>query len=210
MIAEFGPGIISITGWNYERVDESPTGWRIFFQQGGIYGHAVVAVGYDEYGLIIRNSWGEYWANGGHAHLPWAEVWKGIGDMHFVTDSNLEEDEMYGSEYRCEYPNIRHVIHIQNHEGTPEEVCTARFNNHWNPSGDNANFPGCQDCTCCHKLNTLELQGNEKDNYKACYKDDTLLTMGRAFHHTLGGSECSESCSDTHAKLLICRGDECA
>ena len=33
-------------------------------------GHAVVAAGYDEGGIVIVNSWGETWGHGGKAYLP--------------------------------------------------------------------------------------------------------------------------------------------
>lgn len=39
-------------------------------------GHAVVAVGYDESAarVLIRNSWGSAWGNGGYAWLPYAQL----------------------------------------------------------------------------------------------------------------------------------------
>ena len=33
-------------------------------------GHAVVAAGHDENGIVIVNSWGEKWGHGGKAYLP--------------------------------------------------------------------------------------------------------------------------------------------
>ena len=35
-------------------------------------GHAPCAVGYDAGGLIVENSWGPYWDNGGYVHISWA------------------------------------------------------------------------------------------------------------------------------------------
>ncbi len=35
-------------------------------------GHALTAVGYDSGGLIVENSWGAYWGNGGFVHISWA------------------------------------------------------------------------------------------------------------------------------------------
>ena len=48
----------------------------------GILGyHEVLALGYDAAGLIIENSWGTGWANGGYGRLSWrvvkADVWEG-------------------------------------------------------------------------------------------------------------------------------------
>ena len=34
-------------------------------------GHAPTAVGYDSGGLIVENSWGPYWDNGGYVHISW-------------------------------------------------------------------------------------------------------------------------------------------
>ncbi len=47
-------------------------------------GHAIAAVGWDERGLRLRNSWGTGWGLSGDAYLPWAELrhvreaWKAI------------------------------------------------------------------------------------------------------------------------------------
>jgi len=42
-------------------------------------GHAVVVVGYNKYGFILRNSWGDNWNGDGHTILPykdWSRVWE--------------------------------------------------------------------------------------------------------------------------------------
>jgi hypothetical protein len=36
-----------------------------------IGGHAPTAVGYDSDGLIVENSWGPFWDNGGYVHISW-------------------------------------------------------------------------------------------------------------------------------------------
>ena len=36
-------------------------------------GHAIAVVGYDEDGLIIRNSWGKEFGNKGYCHMPYSE-----------------------------------------------------------------------------------------------------------------------------------------
>lgn len=55
-----------------------------------IGGHACVVVGYDEYGFIIRNSWGFNWADNGHSiysYKNWGshyEVWTLIDDTSSI------------------------------------------------------------------------------------------------------------------------------
>lgn len=38
-----------------------------------IGGHCVTFVGYDERGIIIRNSWGADWGNNGYVTIPYEE-----------------------------------------------------------------------------------------------------------------------------------------
>lgn len=46
-----------------------------FWRQRGrmIGGHCVTFVGYDERGIIIRNSWGADWGNNGYVTIPYEE-----------------------------------------------------------------------------------------------------------------------------------------
>ena len=48
---------------------------RKFWIKRGFYqgGHAVMIVGYTKDGFIIRNSWGEQWADNGHVIIPFDE-----------------------------------------------------------------------------------------------------------------------------------------
>lgn len=50
--------------------------------------HEVLAVGYDAAGLVIQNSWGTGWANGGFGRISWrvvqADVWEGDTIEGFV------------------------------------------------------------------------------------------------------------------------------
>jgi C1A family cysteine protease len=34
-------------------------------------GHAMCVLGYDARGVIVINSWGQYWGNAGLCHLSW-------------------------------------------------------------------------------------------------------------------------------------------
>lgn len=52
----FGGGLLLPTPWP----DEKGTGY-----------HAIAAIGYDERGIKIQNSWGTGWGDGGFAILLW-------------------------------------------------------------------------------------------------------------------------------------------
>ena len=54
--AVFGGGLLVSPGWP----DEKGNGY-----------HAVCAIGYDERGILIQNSWGEAWGEGGFGILPY-------------------------------------------------------------------------------------------------------------------------------------------
>ena len=62
-----GPFILALPVYDSSRSDF----WNGSNFEGG---HAVACVGYDEYGLIIRNSWGSSWGNGGYCTLPYEQV----------------------------------------------------------------------------------------------------------------------------------------
>ena len=62
-----GPFIIALPVYDSNRSDF----WNGSNFEGG---HAVACVGYDEYGLIIRNSWGSSWGSGGYYTLPYEQV----------------------------------------------------------------------------------------------------------------------------------------
>jgi C1A family cysteine protease len=54
-------------------------------------GHEVLAVGYDETGLLIQNSWGKPWGYGGYARLTWRVVDRLVSSAYvidgFATDT---------------------------------------------------------------------------------------------------------------------------
>ena len=62
-----GPFILALPVYDSSRSDF----WNGSKFEGG---HAVACVGYDEYGLIIRNSWGTMWGTGGYCTLPYEQV----------------------------------------------------------------------------------------------------------------------------------------
>jgi hypothetical protein len=62
-----GPFILALPVYDSSRSDF----WNGSKFEGG---HAVACVGYDEYGLIIRNSWGTMWGSGGYCTLPYEQV----------------------------------------------------------------------------------------------------------------------------------------
>lgn len=51
--------------------------------EGILGGHAIVIVGYDDAkGVLVRNSWGQDWGDGGYFYMPWA----------FITNPNYCSD----------------------------------------------------------------------------------------------------------------------
>lgn len=50
------------------KASSSTNFWNGYSLEGG---HAIAIIGYDETGLIIRNSWGPYYGNNGYAHLDY-------------------------------------------------------------------------------------------------------------------------------------------
>ena len=58
-----------------------------FWRKAGSFqgGHAVTLVGYNQNGLIIRNSWGTSWGNRGHVLCPYDEFSKNCFEAGTVT-----------------------------------------------------------------------------------------------------------------------------
>lgn len=78
-ILTYGPAYIALPVCN-----ESETFWK----GGSVYGyHAVVFVGWDRNGWILRNSWGKYWGINGYTVFPYEdgkyimEAWTLINDI---------------------------------------------------------------------------------------------------------------------------------
>ena len=64
-----GPFVLALPVYDSSRSDF----WNGSNFEGG---HAVACVGYDEEGLIIRNSWGTLWGSGGYCTLPYSQLGK--------------------------------------------------------------------------------------------------------------------------------------
>lgn len=64
-----GPFVLALPVYDSSRSDF----WNGSNFEGG---HAVACVGYDEQGLIIRNSWGTLWGSGGYCTLPYSQLGK--------------------------------------------------------------------------------------------------------------------------------------
>lgn len=62
-----GPFVLALPVYDSNRSDF----WNGENFEGG---HAVACVGYDEYGFIIRNSWGYNWGYGGYCTLPYSQL----------------------------------------------------------------------------------------------------------------------------------------
>ena len=62
-----GPFILALPVYDSNRSDF----WNGSNFEGG---HAVACVGYDDYGLIIRNSWGPTWGSCGYCTLPYDQI----------------------------------------------------------------------------------------------------------------------------------------
>ena len=76
-----GPAYIAMPVFN-----NSSSFWKPGFGQTQLGGHALVVVGYNKHGFILRNSWGRSWADSGHTIYPYKdfgahfEIWTAIDD----------------------------------------------------------------------------------------------------------------------------------
>ena len=83
-LCENGPCLIAFPVYNYSS--------EFWLGKGRDHmgGHAVTVVGYNEEGFIIRNSWGEYWANSGYTIYKYKD-W----DSHWEVWTVIDEDIKY-------------------------------------------------------------------------------------------------------------------
>ena len=61
-----GPALISLAVYDFDQGDF----WNWLKCQGG---HAVAVVGFNDFGFLIKNSWGHNWNDGGYTILPYDE-----------------------------------------------------------------------------------------------------------------------------------------
>lgn len=77
-----GPCVITYPVYNYTS--------RFWKQRSGdksIGGHAVAVVGYDANGFLIRNSWGDDWANKGYTVYPYGD-WGAHWEVYTTVDAD--------------------------------------------------------------------------------------------------------------------------
>lgn len=77
-----GPAYIAMPVFN-----DSTTFWKPGAGDKQLGGHALVVVGYDRKGFILRNSWGSGWGYGGHTTYPYKdfgahyEIWTMLDEL---------------------------------------------------------------------------------------------------------------------------------
>jgi hypothetical protein len=79
-LTNYGPCIIGVMVYNF---GAEPWNQECGTSQGG---HALAVVGYDENNFIIRNSWGESWADKGYTKLPFKDYSKYVVQAFTSTD----------------------------------------------------------------------------------------------------------------------------
>ena len=92
-----GPCYLAVPVYNY-----GGRMWKPLQGEQRIGGHAMTIVGYDEFGFIVRNSWGERWEDGGYTRFPYLdwglhwEVWTAIDDDSDKPISPAKEKKKFG------------------------------------------------------------------------------------------------------------------
>lgn len=75
-IFQTGPVIVGIKV--YTSFENTPTNGIVTMPSGALKGgHAIALVGYNDIGLIAKNSWSVYWGKDGYCTIPW-NVWDAI------------------------------------------------------------------------------------------------------------------------------------
>ena len=88
-----GPAYIAMPVYN-----AGDTFWKPSFGDKQLGGHALVIVGYNSHGFILRNSWGRGWANEGHTIYPYKdfgnhyEIWTAVDDPNSVRMPRPDEN----------------------------------------------------------------------------------------------------------------------
>lgn len=91
----YGPLLICVPVYR-----NSPTIWKPRYKGDKLRGgHAMVIVGYNQEGLIIRNSWGSHWNGDGNVIMPYQdfgcqwEIWSAIDDLSPELSDDLKGDQ---------------------------------------------------------------------------------------------------------------------
>lgn len=77
----FGVGIITVLVWN--------GGCAMWERRDGdsfLGGHAMNTVGYNEDGIIIQNSWGDWWCENGYTTMSWEDAEQYAAEFYFYED----------------------------------------------------------------------------------------------------------------------------
>ena len=83
-----GPCYISLPIYNFSKTFWKPR----HHDEKEDGGHAVTIVGYNDEGFILRNSWGDDWADNGYATYPYTDFQKGI---HWELFTCVDEKRKY-------------------------------------------------------------------------------------------------------------------
>lgn len=85
-ISQVGPLLAGImVDDNFETVDSS--GIVPMPEKQTDQGHAIVLIGYNKLGIIVKNSWSYLWGDKGYCYIPW-DVWEAIstGEVWSIVD----------------------------------------------------------------------------------------------------------------------------
>jgi len=86
LINEMGAGAIMIFAFEKKPGNDE---CNIYKNEGGEKkrgGHMMAVVGYNKNGIIIRNSWGTDWCEGGDLYMSWSDVHKHARELDFWKD----------------------------------------------------------------------------------------------------------------------------
>lgn len=91
--------------------DSGPEMWKSKYDGNKIIGgHAMVAVGWNKEGFIIRNSWGENWGDKGYTVFPYSD-WDYRGEIWTVIDDESSKpDPRYSKWYWKVWRAIKNTI----------------------------------------------------------------------------------------------------
>jgi len=94
LLNQYGAGIIWI--WTWGKAD--PTSCAIYKRESGdsLRGmHMMAVVGYNKDGIIVRNSWGQHWCQGGDVNISWYDAARYIPEYNFWKDMDSQSCENF-------------------------------------------------------------------------------------------------------------------